>query len=80
MLLHFARMLGGLALSRMGTEKFRPFIARLDREDLGLLAAWAVEGIVKPVIDVRRGLESVPQAIADFAGGHSTGKLVVTLG
>jgi NADPH:quinone reductase-like Zn-dependent oxidoreductase len=79
MRLHFGRMLAAIALSRTGNEKFRPYIARLDRADLDRLAGWAVDGSVRPVVDVRRGLESVPQAIADFAEGHSTGKIVVAL-
>jgi NADPH:quinone reductase-like Zn-dependent oxidoreductase len=80
MLLHFGRLLGGMVLSRLGREKLRPFIARLDRADLHRIAGWATEGVVKPVIDVRHGLESVQRAIADFAGGHTTGKIVVSLG
>lgn len=77
---HFARMLAALALARFGREKFHAFIARLRRDDLDRLAAWAVAGTVTPVVDVRHGLDAVPQAIADFARGHATGKIVVSLG
>lgn len=79
LLRHFARMLGGLALARFGSRKFHAFVAQLRRDDLDLLARWAVDGKVSPVVDVRHGLDSVPQAIADFALGHTTGKIVVGL-
>ena len=77
---HFGRMLAALVLARFGSEKFHAFIAQFRRDDLDLLARWAVEGTVRPVVDVRSGLDSVPQAIADFARGHTTGKIVVSLG
>jgi NADPH:quinone reductase-like Zn-dependent oxidoreductase len=77
---HFGRMLAGLMLARFGSRKFHAFIAQFRRDDLDLLAGWAAAGIVTPVIDVRHGLDAVPQAIADFALGHTTGKIVVSLG
>jgi NADPH:quinone reductase-like Zn-dependent oxidoreductase len=77
---HFGRMLAALALARFGPEKFHAFIARFRRADLDQLARWAVDGIVVPVVDMRSGLEAVPQAIADFARGHATGKIVISLG
>jgi NADPH:quinone reductase-like Zn-dependent oxidoreductase len=77
---HFGRMLAALIVARFGSRKFHAFIAKFRSDDLDRLAGWAVDGTVRPIVDVRSGLDSVPQAIADFALGHTTGKIVVRIG
>lgn len=37
-------------------------------------------GIANPVVDVRDGLETLPQALDDLRSRRSTGKIVLTLG
>jgi NADPH:quinone reductase-like Zn-dependent oxidoreductase len=80
MLRHFGRLIWGMALSRVSSEKLVTFVAKGRSEDLATLAEWAANGTIRPVVDVRHGLEQVPQALADLAAGHATGKIVVSLG
>jgi NADPH:quinone reductase-like Zn-dependent oxidoreductase len=79
LLRHFARMIGGMARSKLSREKYLAFVAKATREDIQTLAGWAADGTIRPVVDVRQGLEQVPQALADLAAGHATGKIVVSL-
>jgi NADPH:quinone reductase-like Zn-dependent oxidoreductase len=80
MLRHFGRLVWGMALSRVSSEKLVAFVAKGRSEDLATLAEWATNGTIRPVVDVRHGLEQAPQALADLAAGHATGKIVVSLG
>jgi NADPH:quinone reductase-like Zn-dependent oxidoreductase len=79
MLRHFARLLWGMAVSKVSSEKLLVYVAKGNSEDLATLADWAANGTIKPVVDVRQGLEQVPQALADLAAGHATGKIVISL-
>jgi NADPH:quinone reductase-like Zn-dependent oxidoreductase len=79
MLRHFRRLLWGMAVSKFSSEKLVVYVAKGNREDLATLAAWAANGTIRPVVDVRQGLEQVPQALADLAAGHATGKIVISL-
>jgi NADPH:quinone reductase-like Zn-dependent oxidoreductase len=79
MLRHFGRLIWGMARSKFSRERYSTFIAKATREDLAMLGEWAAAGTIRPVVDVRRGLEQVPQALADLAAGHATGKIVVSL-
>jgi NADPH:quinone reductase-like Zn-dependent oxidoreductase len=79
MLRHFRRLIWGMAVSKFSSEKLVAFVAKGTREDLATLADWAADGAIRPVVDVRHGLEQVPQALADLAAGHATGKIVVSL-
>ncbi|MEA3048594.1 MAG: hypothetical protein QOG84_430 [Sphingomonadales bacterium] len=80
MLRHFARLIWGMAVSRVSSEKLVAFVAKGRSEDLATLAEWAANETIRPVVDVRHGLEQAPQALADLAAGHATGKIVVSLG
>jgi NADPH:quinone reductase-like Zn-dependent oxidoreductase len=80
MLRHFRRLLWGMAVSKLSSEKLVVYVAKGTIEDLATLADWAADGTIRPVVDVRHGLEQVPQALADLAAGHATGKIVVSLG
>jgi NADPH:quinone reductase-like Zn-dependent oxidoreductase len=79
MLRHFGRLAWGMARSRVSREKLVVYVAKGNSEDLATLAEWAANGTIRPVVDVRHGLEQVPQALADLAAGHATGKIVVSL-
>jgi len=81
--LDFLRGLFGVFLatvmSRFGSKKFKPYLQRPSVPDLDLLAQFVIRGDMKPVIDVRAGLASVQDAIADVANGHAAGKIVITI-
>jgi NADPH:quinone reductase-like Zn-dependent oxidoreductase len=79
MLRHFGRLIWGMALAKASREKLVIYVAKGRPEDLATLAEWAANGTIRPVIDVRQGLEQVPQALADLAAGHATGKIVISL-
>jgi len=79
MLRHFRRLIWGMAVSKFSSEKLVVYVAKGNGEDLATLADWAANGTIRPVVDVRHGLEQVPQALADLAAGHATGKIVVSL-
>jgi NADPH:quinone reductase-like Zn-dependent oxidoreductase len=49
------------------------------RADLEQLAAWVVEGAVRPQIGARFGLEQAGEGIAAFRSGKVFGKIVVTI-
>jgi NADPH:quinone reductase-like Zn-dependent oxidoreductase len=79
MLRHFGRLIWGMAVSKVSRETLVTFVAKGRSEDLATLAEWAANGTIRPVVDVRHGLDEVPRALADLAAGHATGKIVVSL-
>jgi NADPH:quinone reductase-like Zn-dependent oxidoreductase len=79
MLRHFGRLIWGMGVSQFSPEKLVTFVANGKSDDLATLADWAANGTIRPIVDVRHGLEQVPQALADLAAGHATGKIVVSL-
>ena len=52
---------------------------RPDREDLRTLAAWIDEGHIHVQIAAEYPLERAAEAYRDLAGGHTRGKIVVTV-
>jgi NADPH:quinone reductase-like Zn-dependent oxidoreductase len=74
-----AHALEALVLSRLGSRRLVPFLARIRREDLTILGDLMEAGTVKPVIDRRYRLTEVPQAIRYLEDGHVRGKLVINL-
>jgi NADPH:quinone reductase-like Zn-dependent oxidoreductase len=74
-----ARWITGLGLSRLVSQKFVTFTARLRREDLTIMRELMEAGKVTPVIDRRYRLSEVPEAIRYLAEGHARGKVVITL-
>jgi NADPH:quinone reductase-like Zn-dependent oxidoreductase len=79
MLRHFGRLIWGMAVSKVSSEKLVVYVGKGNGEDLATLASWAADGTIRPVVDVRHGLEQAPQALADLAAGHATGKIVISL-
>jgi NADPH:quinone reductase-like Zn-dependent oxidoreductase len=55
------------------------FIAKVNKEDLELLATLARDGKLKSVIDRRFPLEETGAALEYLGGGHARGKVIVTL-
>lgn len=72
-------VLKAAALSRFVRQKLRPFMARLNTDDLMALQALAADGKIVPVIDRTYPLSDVPQAIRHLEGGHARGKIVITV-
>jgi len=66
-------------LSRLVSQKFVTFIAKLNKEDLTIMRELMANGKVIPVIDRRYSLSEVPEAIRYLEKGHARGKVVITL-
>ncbi|HEU0304009.1 MAG TPA: NAD(P)-dependent alcohol dehydrogenase [Gaiellaceae bacterium] len=65
------------SLGRSQTVKF--FIAKINEEDLAVLAELMEAGKVTPVIDRRYELAQIADALAYLGEGHARGKIVVTM-
>lgn len=74
-----ARLLTGLLQSRFSSRKLIVLMAKMNAEDLAALAALVEDGKIVPVLDVRHGLGEVREAIRYVAGGHTRGKVVITM-
>jgi NADPH:quinone reductase-like Zn-dependent oxidoreductase len=68
-----------LILSPFVSQKFVPFLAELNKEDLAILRDLMQAGQVTPVIDRRYRLSEVPAAIRYLEEGHARGKVVIGL-
>jgi NADPH:quinone reductase-like Zn-dependent oxidoreductase len=82
----FGSMIGMLAgqikqlvFSRLVSQEFVSFMARLNQEDLATIAELMEAGKVTPVIDRRYRLSEVPEAIRYLEEGHARGKVIITL-
>lgn len=80
------RWLGGIGrwlqaamLSPMSSQKLRPLLATVRREDLQTLAGLIGAGEVTPVIDRTYALSETPEAVRYLEEGHAQGKVVVSV-
>jgi len=73
------RALTAPVLSRLVSQKFVTFIAKLNKKDLTIMRELMATGKVTPVIDRRYSLSEIPEAIRYLEKGHARGKVVVTL-
>ena len=73
------RVLTAPVLSRLVSQKFIFFIAKLSKEDLTTMSELMARGKVTPVIDRRYTLSEVPKAIRYLEEGHARGKVVINL-
>jgi NADPH:quinone reductase-like Zn-dependent oxidoreductase len=64
--------------SRRDSRRFVFFVAKLNRDDLDLLGAWAADGKVKPVVDRTFPIEQVADAFRYLDEGHARGKIVLS--
>ena len=71
--------LGAVVMSPFTSQKFLPFLAELNREDLAILGNLVQAGKVTPVIDRTYTLKELPAAIAYLEEGHARGKVVITV-
>jgi NADPH:quinone reductase-like Zn-dependent oxidoreductase len=59
--------------------RIRFYLARVNKDDLELLANLVREGKLRPVIDRRYPLEQAAAALAYLGEGHARGKVVITV-
>jgi len=74
-----AGWISALVLSRLVSQKFITFIAKLSKEDLTVMRDLMQAGKITPVIDRRYPLSEVPDAIRYLEEGHAQGKVVITM-
>jgi NADPH:quinone reductase-like Zn-dependent oxidoreductase len=74
-----SRQLRATILSMFTGQRLRALLARENAADLETLAQLAEDGAVTPVIDRTYPLADAAEAIRQIAGGHATGKGVVTV-
>lgn len=73
------RPLAAMVLSPFVGQKFAVFLARMNRDDLAILADMMASGKVTPVIDRHYALAEVPDAIRYSEGGHARGKIIIRM-
>jgi NADPH:quinone reductase-like Zn-dependent oxidoreductase len=66
-------------LSRFGTRKMLPFLAKFSNADLIVLKELTEAGKVTPVIDRTYPLDETPEAVRYLETGHPGGKVVITV-
>ena len=74
------RIVGGLVESRFTREKLIPLSAKVDGDDLALLAEMMEAGRITPLIESCYSLDESAAAIREVAEGHARGKVVVMVG
>jgi len=74
------RAVGAPVLSRLVSQKFVMFLAKIGREDLTVIGELVASGKVKPVVDRRYGLNEVAEALRYLEEGHARGKVVINMG
>jgi NADPH:quinone reductase-like Zn-dependent oxidoreductase len=72
-------MVLGPLISRIGTQKTRFFIAKLNQKDLAFVGDLVQSGKVAPVIERCYPLRETAQAIRHLEEGHAKGKIVITV-
>ena len=73
---HLARM-RVVSLGRRQTVKF--FIAKISKEDIGVLGELLEARTIRSVVDRRYALDEVPEALRYLGEGHASGKVVITV-
>jgi len=66
-------------LSKFTSQKFVTYIAKLTKEDLGVLRDLMQSGKVTPVIDRTYKLSETANAVRYLEEGHARGKVVITI-
>ena len=73
------RALAAKVYSWFVSQDIGMFMARMDKEDLGILGDLMQSGKVTPAIDKTYTLSQVPEAIRYLETGHARGKVVITV-
>lgn len=74
-----ARIAAAVAITKVSDRAVRPFLARVDRDDLRVLAEMAADGRVTPVIDRMHSLADAADAIRHLESGRACGKVLITV-
>jgi NADPH:quinone reductase-like Zn-dependent oxidoreductase len=61
------------------SQTFEGLLARLDPDDMGILAGMMQAGELRSVIDRRYTLQEVPEAVAYSESGRARGKIIITV-
>jgi NADPH:quinone reductase-like Zn-dependent oxidoreductase len=71
----------GMRLASMrGSREAKPFLAKMNGDDVRLFAELMAAGTITPVIERHYELREVPAALAYLGEGHARGKVVVSVG
>ena len=73
------RVIGAHVLNRFVSHTLRPFLVSPKVEDLVALKELIEAGKVMPVIERTYPLDETPEAIGHVGGGHTRGKIAVTV-
>ncbi|HEY0692342.1 MAG TPA: zinc-binding dehydrogenase [Kribbella sp.] len=73
------RSLGAVILSPFVRQKLRMLLVTERGEDLRRLAELIDAGEITPVVDRTYPLSEAPEAMRYLAGGHTRGKVVITV-
>ena len=74
-----ARLVLAIAMSKLGKQRFLPFLAANTPEDHALLAELVEDGKLMPVIDSVYPLAEAAEAVRHTEQDHPTGKVVLTV-
>jgi NADPH:quinone reductase-like Zn-dependent oxidoreductase len=78
----WGRMLGNfkaIFLSKFGGQRFVTFIAKLTKDDMGVMRDLMQSGKVSPIIDRTYKLSETQAAVRYLEEGHARGKVVITI-
>jgi NADPH:quinone reductase-like Zn-dependent oxidoreductase len=73
------QLLGGVVFSWFVGQRFLPFLATMQKDDLIFLGELVDAGKLTPVVDRTYPLSEAPEAIRHLETGHARGKVVVTV-
>jgi NADPH:quinone reductase-like Zn-dependent oxidoreductase len=73
------RLLKPLVLSPFVRQHLRRFVSAANHDDLVVVKELVEAGSLRPVIDRTYPLRETPAALAYIEGGHSRGKVVITV-
>jgi NADPH:quinone reductase-like Zn-dependent oxidoreductase len=74
-----ARMLQDAIRSRFVSQKMPGQLAKINREDLNLLADLVKRGTVIPIVDRTYSLHETAEAVRHVESGHVRGKVVIAV-
>ncbi len=72
-----SRIVSAAVMSPFVNKNLLPFGAKVNKDDLAIIAGLMESGKVTPVIEKEYSLTQVPDAIRHVETGHARGKLVI---
>jgi NADPH:quinone reductase-like Zn-dependent oxidoreductase len=73
------RLVSGAVMSPLVKKNLRPFGAKMNKDDLAVIAGMIESGKVTPVIESEYSFTQVADAIRHVETGHTRGKVVITV-